>query len=89
MRRLRPCSEWSFVWAFDKVQAEGLTEGWIGGMHEMLRRQVRKKFGLNRQAARLELVAGLQTAYQLEHASEFLLDCQDTDEFARLPGRLH
>ena len=59
MRRLRQCSERNFGWAFDKVQ----TEGWIGGMHAMLRRQVRNKFGLNTRAEWLDLVAKPRTAY--------------------------
>ena len=59
MRRLRQCSERNFGWAFDKVQ----TEGWIGGMHAMLRRQVRNEFGLNTRAEWLDLVAEPRTAY--------------------------
>ena len=38
-------------------------------MHETLRRQVRKKFDLNRRAEWLDLVAEHRTAYQLERAA--------------------
>ena len=83
--------ERSFDRAFDKVRAEGRIEGYkegrIEGMREILRRLAAKKFGSSRQAALSELVARLKTADQLEGASEFLLDCEDADEFVRLLRR--
>ena len=87
--------ERSFDRAFDKVRtegrieghAEGHAEGRVDGMREILRRQAAKKFGLNRRAALSELFAGLRTADQLEGASEFLLDCEDADEFVRVLRR--
>ena len=67
--------------------AEGRTEGRVDGMREILRRQAARKFGLSRRAALSELFAGLRTADQLEGASEFLLDCEDADEFVRVLQR--
>ena len=75
--------ERSFDRAFDKVR----TEGRLDGMRKMLLRQAAKKFGPSRRAALSELVAGLRTADQLGGASEFLLDCEDADEFVRLLRR--
>ena len=75
--------ERSFDRAFDKVR----TEGRLDGMREALRRQAAKKFGLSRRVALSELVAGLRTADQLEGALEFLLDCEDADEFVRVLQR--
>ena len=83
--------ERSFDRAFDKVRAEGriegLKEGQIDGMREILLWQAAKKFGSSRRAALSELVAGLRTADQLGGASEFLLDCEDADEFVRVLQR--
>ena len=79
--------ERSFDRAFDKVRTEGRIEGQVDGMREILQRQAAKKFGLSRQAALSELIAGLQTADHLEGAAEFLLDCEDADEFVRLLQR--
>ena len=83
--------ERSFDRAFDKVRAEGHKEGYeegrLDGMRKILLQQAAKKFGLSRRAALSELVAGLRTADQLEGALEFLLDCEDADEFVRLLRR--
>ena len=87
--------ERSFDRAFDKVRTEGRTEGRkegrkegrLDGMREALRRQAAKKFGSSQRAALSELVAGLRTADQLEGALEFLLDCEDADEFVRVLQR--
>ena len=75
--------ERSFDRAFDKVRTEGRKEGQIDGMREILLWQAGKKFGASRRAALSELVAGLRTTDQLGDASEFLLDCEDADEFVR------
>ena len=75
--------ERSFDRAFDKVR----TEGQIDGKRETLRRLAAKKFGSSRRAALSELIAGFRTADQLEGALEFLLDCEDADEFVRVLQR--
>ena len=79
--------ERSFDRAFDKVRTEGRNEGQIDGMREVLLWQAAKKFGLNRRDALSDLVAGLRTTDQLGCAGEFLLDCEDADEFVRLLRR--
>ena len=79
--------ERSFDRAFDKVRTEGRNEGQIDGKRETLRRLAAKKFGSSRRAALSELIAGFRTADQLEGALEFLLDCEDADEFVRVLQR--
>ena len=79
--------ERSFDRAFDKVRTEGHTEGQVDGMRKILLRLAAKKFGSSRRAALSELIAGFRTADQLEGALEFLLDCEDADEFVRVLQR--
>ena len=68
---------------YEEGYKEGRNEARLDGMREMLRRLAAKKFGLSRRAVLSELIAGFRTADQLEGALEFLLDCEDADEFVR------